>query len=192
MAQSAEEIKESNVDTKSIGVSITWDGKKLSPATHIVLKPWNASDVVLESANLFIECIFKVTGRRFHIRPDSVWLRNENLHSKKSNDGSQARIPIVIGLSSSMHERFSFEYDGKDDVLKKIKYESNVYFPGVDENAIKMIDNALIIAANDENLKQFVTKICENIHQHLENAQKSVDKDTKQIVLCLETCLDLK
>merc|ERR1711920_504630 len=99
MAQEAEK-KEKQNNIKDIEVYFTLDGKKVSPTTHILLKSWDSSDVVLESANLFIECILKITQRRFHLVPESNWLRNEKMQSKKTNDGARCRIPIVFGTAS--------------------------------------------------------------------------------------------
>lgn len=185
---------DNKMDMTNIDVYLTLDGKKLKTTNHILLKAWNASEIVLEATNLFIDCIFKITQRRFHPIPESNWLRNEKVHSKKSNDGSRCRVPIIIGISEQMFERLSFKYDKdkQENIVTKIKYESQVFIPGVDENAIKLIDNALIIAANDNNIKEFVTEINNKIEKQFEIAKKSIDKDTTEIALSIEECLNLE
>lgn len=192
MAQEVEKKEENvDIDMKNIQVYLTLDGKQIKPTTHILLKSWDASDLVMESANLFIECIFKLTQRRFHLVPASNWLRNEKMHSKKSNDGARCRIPIIFGNSKQMFDRLSFKYDDKQSIINKIKYESDVYIPGVDENAIKLVDYALIIVANDQNIKQFTTQITDKLFKQLELSKKSIDKNTKEITLSLEDCFNL-
>eukprot|EP01083_Nonionella_stella_P052907 140209_1 len=183
------------INIKDIEVFFTLDSQKVSPTTHIFLKSWDSSDIVLESANLLIECIFKITQRRFHLVPESNWLRNESMHSKKSNDGSRCRIPITVGVSSQMFNRLGFKYNEQNTdhqhIVQKIKYESTVYIPGVDENPIKLTDHALIITANDQNIKQLTIEITNNMLKHFEDAKKTITNDTKQVSLPLETCLNL-
>ena len=70
-----------NVDLlTNIDVYLTLDGKPLKTTNHIFLKAWDASETILEATNLFIDCIFKITQRRFHPIPESNWLRNEKIH----------------------------------------------------------------------------------------------------------------
>ncbi len=52
MAQ--EEKKTENKDINNIQIYLSLDGKTVTPTTHVLLKSWNASDAVLEAANLFI------------------------------------------------------------------------------------------------------------------------------------------
>lgn len=180
-----------NVDLTNIDVYLTLDDKPLKTTNHIFLKAWDASETILEATNLFIDCIFKITQRRFHPIPESNWLRNEKIHAKKSNDGSRCRIPIIIGISNQMFDRLSFEYDEKKNIVKKVKYQSQVFIPGVDKNAIKLVDNALIIVADDINIKQFIIEINTKIKNQFEIAKKSIDKNSKEIALSIEDCLNL-
>ena len=203
MAQAPNDPEEKkNVDTvddsavvpnmDNITTYLTLDEKKLSPTTHTLLKSWDASDAVIEAANAFIECIFKVTQRRFHMIPVSKWLQNEKLHAKQSNDGSRCRIPILFGISSEMLKRLSFEYDSenKPNIAVKVKYQSDVFIPGVSEEAIQLVDNALLIAADDQKIKEFVNGIVNRILEQFESAKKSVDNNTTELRLSLETCLE--
>lgn len=182
-----------NPDLTNIDVYLTLDGKPLKTTNHIFLKSWDASEITLEAIDLFINHIFKITQRRFHPIPESNWLRNEKMHSKKSNDGSRCRIPIIIGISNQMFDRLSFKLNDNDDnIIKKVKYESQVFIPGLDdENAIKLVDNALIIVAHDKNIKQFIQEINNKIETQFEIAKKSIGKDTKEIGLSIEDCLNL-
>merc|ERR1712087_506469 len=132
---------------------------------------------VIEAANTFIDCIFQLTQRRFHMVPASKWLQNERLHAKKSNDGSRCRIPILFGISSEMYKRLSFQYDldKNESIVTKVKYQSNVFIPGVSEEPVQLTDNALIIVADDTKIKGFTATIVDRIQRQLENAIKSAN-----------------
>jgi len=92
-----------------------------------------------------------------------------------------------------MHKRLSFAYDEEQrpNMVTKVKYQSDVFIPGVGDEPVQLVDNALVIVADDAKIKDFTEEIIRKIAAQFESAKKSVDNDTKELVVSLESCLDL-
>jgi len=96
--------------------SLQIGGIEVSPASHVILVPWDDKDCAQEAANSFSKVLTKITGRVFMVLPDSRWKMNTGFHALGGEASkTQARIPIVIGASDIVMR----QYDIKADFAKE-------------------------------------------------------------------------
>ena len=131
-------------------------GAEVGSGTHVVVMGGMGEYGVCHGLS---QSVSEVCGSFVPLVPAGKWILNSSMHARAGNDGSRARVPIVVGMErgDGMGEALGCDVEleeGEDWVVAGVQYRSKVFLPlggggDGDGEVVELIDKALVVVGVD-------------------------------------------